>query len=64
MGSKVQAGRRGRELEPVSSAILPLDPELEADIEAVSSWFEALSVEWKAYLDHEALHGREAYACL
>jgi hypothetical protein len=64
MASKVQAGRRGWELEPVSSVITPLDPELEAEIEAISVWFEALSGEWKAYFDHEARCGREAYACL
>ena len=64
MASKIQAGRRGWELGPVSSVVTPLDPELEAEVEAVSVWFEALPVEWKAYFDHEARRGREAYACL
>ena len=72
MGSKVQAGRRGWELELklesgspiVDVPAAPLDPELEAEVDAVSAWFEALPAEWKAYFDHEARRGREAYACL
>ena len=65
MGSKVQAGRRGWQLAPIlAPALAPVDPELEADVDAVSVWFEALPFEWRAYFDHEARLGREAYACL
>ncbi len=71
MGSKVTAGRRDWELEPVVPLAAtpelpapPVDPELELEVEAVSAWFEALPSQWKAYFDHEARCGREAYVCL
>jgi hypothetical protein len=38
------------------------DPELEAEVQAISAWFEALPAGLQSYLDHEARHGRDAYA--
>jgi hypothetical protein len=40
----------------------PLDPDLEAEVQAVAAWFEALPPEWQRYFDHEAKSGREAYS--
>jgi hypothetical protein len=37
------------------------DQELEAEVQAVAAWFEALSPEWQRYFDHEAKSGRQAY---
>jgi hypothetical protein len=40
---------------------VPLDQDLEAEVQAVAAWFEGLSPEWQRYFDHEARSGREAY---
>jgi hypothetical protein len=37
------------------------DPELEAEVQVVAAWFEALPVEWQRYFDDEARSGRRAY---
>ncbi len=61
MTSKVRAGR-GWEIEPISSATTSdRDPEIEAEVAAVAAWFASLPAALRAYLDHEALHGAEAY---
>ena len=39
----------------------PAGPELEAEVQAVAAWFEALPAEWQRYFDHEAQSGRRAY---
>jgi hypothetical protein len=39
----------------------PADSELEAEIQAVAAFFEALPAEWQRYLDQEARAGRRAY---
>lgn len=57
MGAKVYADLLSDD-EPLS---LPTDPELEAEIVQISAWFEALSTDWKAYFDREAVSGRLAY---
>lgn len=64
MTSKVRAGRRGWEMEPVSSterADPHHDPEIEAEVTAVAAWFATLPAALQAYLDREARHGVEAY---
>lgn len=63
MGSKVQASRRDWEIEPVRLVddAINLDPELEAEVQVIAAWFEALPEQWKAHFDHEARTGREAY---
>jgi hypothetical protein len=35
--------------------------ELEAEVQAVAAWFEALPAEWRSYFDREAESGRRAY---
>lgn len=62
MTSKVRAGRRGWEIEPVSSTTNgDRDAEIEAEVTAVAAWFASLPAALRAYLDHEARHGIEAY---
>lgn len=66
MTSKVRAGRRGWEIEPVSSTsdrptADSADAEVEAEVAAVAAWFAALPHALRAYLDREARHGTEAY---
>ena len=39
----------------------PVDPDVEAEAQAVATWFEALPLEWQRYFDHEARSGRQAY---
>ena len=43
------------------SANEPLDPEVEAEVQTIAAWFEALPAAWRTHLDHEARFGREAY---
>jgi hypothetical protein len=38
-----------------------VDAELEAEVQAVAAFFEALPAEWQRYLDQEARAGRRAY---
>ena len=64
MPANVRAGLSRAEPEtiPASAEILPVDPELEEEVQAISAWFEALPAGLQSYLDHEARHGRDAYA--
>ena len=63
MASKLRAGSRAWEIEPVSLVSeRDTDPELEAEIALVAGWFDALPEDLRAYLDGEARRGREAYA--
>ena len=63
MTSKVRAGRRGWDLEPVpGSDERNADPDLEAEVALAEARFDALAPELREYLDVEALRGREAYA--
>jgi hypothetical protein len=39
----------------------PADQDLEAEVQAVAAWFDALPPEWQRYFDHEAKSGRQAY---
>ncbi len=57
MGAKVFADRPTQEAEPEAA----LDPDLEAEVQAVAAWFDALPLEWQRYFDHEAVYGRRAY---
>ncbi len=57
MGAKVYADRLMPDAEPDGL----LDHELEAEVQAVAAWFEALPAEWQRYFDHEAQSGRRAY---
>jgi hypothetical protein len=62
MTSKVRAGRRDWEIEPVSFTTNgDRDADIEAEVAAVASWFASLPAALRAYLDHEARHGTEAY---
>jgi hypothetical protein len=67
MGAKVYADRLSLDGEPaVEAAPSPAaDPEteraVEAEVQAVAAWFEALPAEWRAYFDLEAQSGRRAY---
>ncbi len=60
MGAKVYADRLSIEpdtsLEPPSS-----ERELEAEVQAVAAWFDALPAEWRSYFDREAESGQRAY---
>lgn len=63
MTSKVRAGLRGWDVDPSTGlGDREADPELEAEVALVERRFEALSAELRAYLDHEARTGREAYS--
>lgn len=68
MASKLGAGRRAWEIEPISvvserdaSFVMELDPELEAEVATIAAWFEALPADVRAYLDDQARSGREDY---
>jgi hypothetical protein len=41
--------------------LAPAEPEVEAEVQAIAAWFDALSPEWQRYFDHEARSGRQAY---
>ena len=56
--AKVYADRLSPDPEPDTT---PLDHDLEAEVQAVAAWFDALPQEWQRYLDHEAQSGRRAY---
>jgi hypothetical protein len=43
------------------AAEVPAEPEVEAEVQAIAAWFDALSPEWQRYFDHEARSGRQAY---
>lgn len=58
MGAKVYADRLS--LEDGSAGAAP-DSELEAEVQAVAAWFDALPAEWRSYFDREAESGRQAY---
>jgi hypothetical protein len=63
MASKLRAGSRAWDVEPVSLVNeRDADLELEAEIALVAAWFEALPEGVRAYLDGEARIGRQAYA--
>jgi hypothetical protein len=65
MGAKVRADCRSQHPEPLSAVEpAPVDPELEADVGVFAAWFEALPAELQRWFDHEAVHGRSAYAAL
>jgi len=62
MTSKIRAGRRGWELDSVSAAAeRAVDAEVEAEVSAVATFFEALPPDLRAYLDREARVGHEGY---
>lgn len=64
MASKLRAGRRAWEIDPVSAVSereAVLDPELEAEVATIAAWFEALPADIRAYLDGEARNGRNYY---
>jgi hypothetical protein len=57
------ADKRGPEGAVPEAALTeaPAEPEVEAEVQAIAAWFDALSPEWQHYFDHEARSGRQAY---
>jgi hypothetical protein len=64
MGAKVYADRLSSPdgaSPPSASPPSVSEGELEAEVQAVSAWFDALPAEWRSYFDREAESGRRAY---
>jgi hypothetical protein len=55
------ADKRGPEGAVPEGVLAPAEPEVEAEVQAIAAWFDALSPEWQRYFDHEAKSGRQAY---
>ncbi len=58
MGAKVYADRLSLEDDSVGASP---DGELEAEVQAIAAWFDALPAEWQRHFDREAESGRQAY---
>jgi hypothetical protein len=61
MVAKVRASQDSASALHAPSPSRPEDQELEAEIQAVAAWFDALPAEWQRYFDDEATSGRRAY---